>query len=447
MLTRAKNLLTKKFIKDTFVLQFGSVFSSGIFFVGSVVLARVLGVDGYGQYVLIFAFISLVNLFTNWGEQGVALTIAPEAYAKGDINRFKEVIKYFFFITIISTLIVNIAVFFFAPQLTEMLYHNAQIGNFARVVLLMSILQIIYLFFTVILQIVRNVKYLAIIDIFNKFFHVSISVLLVLFGYGLWGIVYGKLLVAVMFLLFTVLAYTMLARKNESIPSLKELVFGIKYGIVKKFFRFGVAISLDKNIGSLFGLLPIILLGFHSSTDQVSFYKIAYSYIALPTVLLSPVARLLSVQLPQSKAYGLDILRRDFWRSTLFSGFINMALVILFLVPAKYAVELFYGIEFIGSVEAIYYLSIVMILSGFNIGLGSMIKTIRKVKYSIVINILTIFVQLASFFLMMMHFHYSVLISVIASQIILTVFNMIIIFAVVIRYLKINGGSQIESAR
>ncbi|NCN07253.1 oligosaccharide flippase family protein [Candidatus Falkowbacteria bacterium] len=442
MLVRLKNLFSKKFIKDAMVLQVGSVFSSSIFFLGSVALARFLGVELYGQYALIFTFISLVNLFTNWGEQGVALTIAPEAYAKGDINKFQEVIKYFFFITTISTLIVNVGVFFFAPRLTEILYHNPQIGNFARVVLLMSILQIIYLFFTVILQIVRNVKYLSVLDAINKFLHVGISVLLVFLGYGLWGVVYGKLIVAIIFLIFSVVAYKILFKNNSLMPSIKELLFGINYKIIKKFFRFGIAISLDKNIGSLFGILPLMLLGYYGSIEQVSYYKVAYGYISLPMILLGPVSRLLSVQLPQSKAYGLNVLRRDFWRSTLFSGFINMSLVLIFLIPAKFLVETFYGADFMGSVPAIYFLSIVVILSGFNIGLGSIMKTIRKMKYSIVINVSTIVVQLLTFWIMIQYLHFSALISVIASLVFLTIFNMIFMFGLLIRNVGLSKKSD-----
>lgn len=437
---RFKNLLSKKFINDTIILQFGGIFSSVIFFLGSVILARVLGVDLYGQYVLIFAFISLINLFTNWGEQGVALTIAPEAYAKKDYNRFKEVLQYTFFITIISTLIINLVAFLFAPQLTEILYHNAQIGNFARVVMVMSTLQIFYLFFTVILQIIREVKYLAIIEALNKFFHVGISVLLVVFGYGLWGIVYGKLIVAVMFFLFTIYAYLFLARRNSLIPKIRELMVGFRYQIVKKFFKFSVGISLDKNIGSLFGILPLLLLGFYGATEEVSFFKIGYSYISLPFMLFGPIAKLLSVQLPQSKAYGRDILKRDFWRVTIFSGLINLVLVVVFLIMAAPLVRIFYGAEFLGSIPVIYLLSIVFILSGFNIGVGAIIKTIRKVRYTIIVNTITIIVQLLSFY-WLLDFGVSTIMAVILSMIIITVFNMLLVYPLIIKNLRSTNSS------
>ncbi|MCG2809082.1 MAG: hypothetical protein L6275_01950, partial [Candidatus Portnoybacteria bacterium] len=104
-------------------------------------------------------------------------------------------------------------------------------------------------------------------------------------------------------------------------------------------------------------------------------------------MLLEPVSRLLTVQLPKSKTYTPQILKTHFYKTAFYSGLISILLIIPFVVSASFLVKLFYGAEYIPSIQLIYYLSALIVFSGFGVGLGAFYRTVNKMKISIALNI------------------------------------------------------------
>jgi len=158
-------------------------------------------------------------------------------------------------------------------------------------------------------------------------------------------------------------------------------------------------IALDKNIGRLIALLPVLILGYLTSPAEIGYFKIALGYITIPTLVLGPISRLLMVQLPKSKSYGLDILKRHFFKTTLYSGAIATLMLIPFVVLAPFLINLFYGREYSPSIQLVYYLAIMTILSGLGVGISSFYRTVNRMKTSIaIISAQTVFFVFLTFF-------------------------------------------------
>ena len=77
--SKIQSLFQHNFVKDTATLQIGTLFSTGLTFIASIVFARALGPEDYGKYGLIFAFTALVGLLLNWGADHATLTLMSEA--------------------------------------------------------------------------------------------------------------------------------------------------------------------------------------------------------------------------------------------------------------------------------------------------------------------------------------------------------------------------------
>lgn len=435
ILLKLSNLFKKKFIRDLLSLQISSVFLNVVAVLGSIVYARFLGVESYAQYALVFAFLGVVNLFANWGEQGVAFTIGTEAYARKDKKSFKEAIIYYFFITTFSTVTASMVAFIVAPLATKILYHDAAIGSFARVVIIMNVLQIVFLALMTVLQVVRKIRPMVIVENLNKISFTFVPVVFVMVGLGLWGLLYGKLLAVFIFMIISVIVYLKLRQKNDFVPSIHNLIFGIRFSIIKKYFSFSFTSSIEKFLGNLINAIPMLLLGYFGTLNGVAFYKIGYSYISLPLILFGQVARLLSVQLPQSNAYGRHILKRDFWRSTIASGFINFGLVIIFVLMAKPLILLFYGKEYLDSFRIVILSSAVVVLSGFSIGFGSFFYTMKRLKLLAGLGLMNL-VIIISGFLIFYFLGADTVSAIIFSQIILGVIDLIVYFYLINKILR-----------
>lgn len=378
----------KNFVKDVATLQVGSIFSKGLSFIASIIFARMLGASQYGIYSLIFSFTALISVFMDWGVGYAALTIFAQAYTEKDRPQIVNVLTYFLKFSLIIYFTIGLLSIIFSPKISYFLYHNYKIGELSRLILLSMIIGMFFSLFTITLQVLRKIKYLTILENINKFFYALIPATLVLFGLGVAGIVWGNLIAALIFLIFSIISYSYLASKDELLPSFKELFLNFRKIKMGYYIKFGFLIAIDKNIASFYTLLPITFLGMFVLPREVAFFKIAFSYITLSSILLSPISRLLMVQLPKSRSYGLDIFKRDFLKVSLYSGMISVLLVIPFIILGPFLVNLFYGQEFRPVIPLIYYLSIYSALLGFGVGVGPIFRTLNKMRVVVKVNIL-----------------------------------------------------------
>ena len=434
MISRFKDFIKISFVQDVSILEIGKFFSILFGIASSVILARLLHPELYGVYGLIFAFVGLVGTFMSWGGDFASLTLLSEAYAKKDKQEVKNILTYFVKVTLLAICIIGILSIFLAPFLTDLLYNNSQIGNWAKIVLLAGFLTIAYSLLIIILQATRKIKELTVLEIFNKFTYTLFPIIFVLLGFGLTGIVWGHFISAFIFLVLAIFLYYFLIKKDDLLPNLSQIFSNFRKIEFKKYFNFGFLIAVDKNLGRLASLLPVIFLGIFASMQDVSYFKIALGYILIPSMILEPISRLLTVQLPKSKSYNSQILKEHFYKTALYSGLISILLAIPFVVLAPYLIKLFYGMEYIPSIQLVYYLSVLIIFSGFGVGLGAFYRTVNRMKISITINICyTISVILLIFILIKF---YNPLIAIVSSLVICAILSLLFHFYIIRKIFK-----------
>lgn len=394
-----KNFIKISFVRDVGILQTGKFFSVFLSVIGSIALARLLQPELYGIYGLVFAFVGLVGIFTDWGGSYAGLTLLAKAYAQKDKEAIKNILTYFVKITLLAIGILGILSIVFAPFLTDLIYQNSQVGQWARIILVAVFIGIFYNLLVIVLQSLRKIKKLTILESINKVAYLVFPVGLLWAGFGLAGVIWGHFISSFIFLILSFLIYSSLAQKKEYLPSFKEIFSNFGKIKINKYFKFGFLIALDKNIGRLIALLPVLILGYLTSPAEIGYFKIALGYITIPTLVLGPISRLLMVQLPKSKSYGLDILKRHFFKTTLYSGAIATLMLIPFVVLAPFLINLFYGREYSPSIQLVYYLAIMTILSGLGVGISSFYRTVNRMKTSIaIISAQTVFFVFLTFF-------------------------------------------------
>ncbi|MEK7167931.1 MAG: oligosaccharide flippase family protein, partial [Patescibacteria group bacterium] len=164
------SLKKKKFIQDASILQIGSIFSTGLSFLASIVYARTLGITGYANYALIFAFVSLTGIFMNVGTNETTITLLAEAYAMQNKEKIRNILTYYLRVTVIFSLVVGLVIIFLAPLLTSYFYHSTEIGQLARLIVIGNIIQILFSMYAIVLQVMRKITRLTITENLNKIF-------------------------------------------------------------------------------------------------------------------------------------------------------------------------------------------------------------------------------------------------------------------------------------
>jgi len=92
------------------------------------------------------------------------------------------------------------------------------------------------------------------------------------------------------------------------------------------------------------------------------------------------------VRLPQLKASNNPLFAKNFIKASLFSGAIVIALTVPAVILFPYLVHFFYGDAYAESVRIVYWLAPFAIFSGFAVGVGSLYRTLHKMKEVIIIN-------------------------------------------------------------
>ncbi|RJQ31655.1 hypothetical protein C4572_01965 [Candidatus Parcubacteria bacterium] len=379
-----------KFIKDVFTLQVGSFFGTGLTFVASVIYARIFGAEMYGKYALIFALTGLVGIFMDWGVGYTTLTLLSEAYEKNDKAEIKSLIVYFIKVNAIISVTLGLLAIIIGPLLAGILYNQPEIGELARLIFLAVIFRTFFSLLVVLLQIMRKIKYLTVLENIDKLVLNGLCALLVLLGAGLWGIAWGQFITSIILMVFSLWIYFNFYKRNSLLPSFMDIYRSFNQIKFLKYFKFGFTVSLDKNISNLFSILPIVFLGALGTPEQVAMIKIALGFLALPKMFLSSISRMLQVQLPKAKVFGLHDLKSNFYKSSLYTGFAFAALTLVSLIFAPVFIKIFYGQQFTSSIKFIYPLSLGIIFSGFMVGYGSLYRTLNKMKTVIMVNVVNI---------------------------------------------------------
>lgn len=396
---KIKYFWKKAFVKDVAILQLGSIFSTGLSFVASVVFAQVLGANNYGIYSIVFAFTGLIGMFLDFGTGYASITLIAEAYAKDDKKEIKNILTYFIRVTIVVNLLIGGTALILSPYFTNLLYRSnpeigvlaPQIGRYARLVLGAVIIRVMFSMMTIVMCATRKIKALTITENLNKIFYKFMPIAFVLMGMGVFGIVFGHFVSAAIFLVGSIIYYQYLTDKDKLLPTLGEIFYNKEKIEMWRYFKFGLQIAITKNQGVIFKALPLLFLARYTSTQAVGHFKLALSYITIPMLLISCVSRILNVQLPKSRVISRKLLKEHFVKTAVYSFLIGICLLAPFVVMAPILIKFFYGVEFIPSIRISYYLSFYVVIAMFFIGNGPIYRAIYKVKAAVIINGIVIF--------------------------------------------------------
>jgi len=392
---KIKYLFQHRFIRGVAILQTGS-FATGIIqaLVG-VFLARWLQPELFGVFALAFSLASLISVFVGAGVQDAVAqdamsTVLSEAYVRKDRAAIKDalafLVKITFFIAILA--LIGTAL---APLIAKGLYGSSKIGVYAGVIILaVASSTFFFSLSTLILRVLYRIRAMMLLTLSDQVVRYGLSLLLVFLGFSVAGAVTGHLLGAVVILFISFFVWENLRKQYSFLPSLRGLLGQAKKVSVKKYLGFSGWIAVDRNLASLYAILPVLLTGVFVASSEVAFFKLAFAYINVAVSLLGPVSVLLNVEFPKMKIEDSAKLSQNFIKVSFYSLGLSGVLTAVALLAAPYAFKFFYGISFLPSVEYVYGLFVYGALFGIGVGLGPMWRAVNKVKVSILINTITL---------------------------------------------------------
>jgi stage V sporulation protein B len=123
---KAGNFMSK-FLKGTMILMMAAFITRILGFVNRIVVARFIGEEGVGLFMMAFPTLILVITITQLGLPVAISKNVAEAESKGDIRKVKKILVVSLSITLGLSIIFTPALILLAPYLTEALFTDDRI--------------------------------------------------------------------------------------------------------------------------------------------------------------------------------------------------------------------------------------------------------------------------------------------------------------------------------
>lgn len=383
------------FVRNVVTLQAGSFAGSIVQALAGVFLARILQPERFGVYSLAFSLASLISLFSGLGVQDAVAqdamaTVLSEAHAQKDEKKIREAVAFLLKITFFIVLLALVGALF-APLIAKVLYHRSLIGDYASLIVLAVMIGVTFFSLTaLVLRVFNRIKGLTVLALSDQVARYGLAVLLAVLGLGAAGAALGHLLGAVILFFVSLIVWEYLRRQYNFLPSLRRLIGQARVVPLKKYLNFSALIAIDRNLASLYSILPVFLAGIFVAVGEVAFFKLAFAYVNLALSLLGPVSVLLNVEFPKMRVEDSTKLARNFVKVSFYSLGLSLLLTAGALLAAPHAFRFFYGVNYLPSVRYVYGLFVYGALFGIGVGLGPMWRAVNKVRVSILINVVTL---------------------------------------------------------
>jgi len=366
----------------------------------TVLLARILMPELYGNYALALSTILIFAAFSDLGLGETLIRFVSKELGLRNLNKAGAYIKYFSKIKTGLVLAVSLILITTSNFIANNYYHKPislalMAGGFyilfvGFIALIQSIFRSYNLFKSIffretIFQIVRTISIPLLVIYFLK---ISMSNEKVLF----W--------------IIAILAFTYLLsslsfffhRKTGLRESLKDATF-INNHEKKQINKFLLLMSATALSGVFFGYIDTIMLGHYVSSEYIAFYTVAFSFIGSIVPLISfSVTALLPTFSRISNEELNSLFKRSFKVISLLSTFI----VILLLILSPLIIKLVVGPEYALSANILRAFSILLVLlpliglySTYFTAVGKPGAVTRSLIISTIINIILNFVLIS----------------------------------------------------
>lgn len=397
-----EKLIRHPFSRDVALLQASGVVTTGLGFLTSLLFARMLGPEQFGFYALVFALAGFINIFQEVGIGQGTINLFARSYGRQQVRDSQEVLSSFIRISVWVALTAGLLGVLAAPLAGRIVYDDLELGKLAGIAVATFALTLFFPLTTIMLQVARRIKQLAVLEVMNKLVYSGLPLLFLLFGLGVFGIVTGQLLAMIVMSVVGLLVYRHISGDDLYIPGLSEVIrTRLSREKLRRIFRFGLAIAINKNLLKIVSSVPLLLLGFFLATNSgLGFYKVAFAYMSLPVVFLGPVSRLLNIQFPRTEALGLKRLLRRFFQVSGVSLLIALAMTLALLLLGPFLIDVFYGPDYGLSKRLIYPLALYPVFVSAGVGLGPLFRTLDKMRVAIVINAASVLLMLPAAYLL-----------------------------------------------
>jgi O-antigen/teichoic acid export membrane protein len=375
---RLLTALRGKFVRDTLILQLGSVVRSGTYLVTSVLTARMLGPMELGRWATSRQMYMLAFFLVNMGLTNAAVSRYSQAKGSGDHQAAVDALAALIKVGLLMTSLIMLLGYTVAPGAAEYFYEgDREVGVLAAILCFSTIGEVLRSLALAALNGTRQMKHYAIFDAYTNLLRVG------LVGAALaveaspravaWAFLAHGLLSGVMALR----AYGRARHLSPSVapPPLREVLAAIPQVPLRSFFGLSLLLALSKSLNSVVPRLGMLLIPALAVVANDGFTANGGYHVGmmLNLVLTGAIGAIATNVLP---TLGIMIGQSDvpvkklgptFRRLSLTAGFLSVGATVVSIPVVWLVLKYAYGSDYESSIDYYMLLALGNLFMGFGV--------------------------------------------------------------------------------
>ena len=225
----------------------GSTLSTAIFFVGSVVIAQLLGPADYGFYSLVISVPALLIGLVNFGMTSAITRFSTEFRTGGRTSHVKYVIKSGLLFRLTLGVIASVFCFVFSDVLATYLINTPEASSYIKIASILILFQVLFETLNAIFIGLDTMEKSAIMEMIRAVTKVLFSPLLVILGFSIFGALIGHISGYVVGVGISLTLLLFQLSKNHVDAKAES-------AILKSMLKYGFPLYFQPNIKQLFWL-------------------------------------------------------------------------------------------------------------------------------------------------------------------------------------------------
>ena len=380
------NKVAEEATRGSFFLISGTAFATIILAISSIMIARILNPELYGQYSLVIVIPQIIFLFTDLGiSQGTTKFVA-DAQFSGEKGQVAKIIKHGLILRMMMGVLLFFATYYFADVLASFLLQRPELGFYVRISSISILFQVIFTTATSAFVGMDKTEYNAVTTNIQAISKTVAQIGFALLGFAVAGAVLGH---AFSFLFGGIIGIALLfvlLRKN------REALL-CKYSFTensRQLLKYGAPLYASVLLVGLIPFYQNIILALFVTNSDIGNYRAAINFAALLTVFSIPIT---TVMLPAFSRLGSatsDKMKLFFKLTNKYVTLIILPIAVLIILLSKEILQIVYGSEFQSAPYFLALYCLLYLLVGFgNLTLLSFYNGIGETKITMRVSLIT----------------------------------------------------------